>query len=90
MDDDEPVCSDDALTALALAADPEVDLGDDAVPFVVDGGLDLLPSWYMPAAQAAGSTSRRRLVVGVVIGSLVVLNALGLCVTYGSVVVAGF
>jgi hypothetical protein len=90
MGDDEPVCSDDELTALALAADPDVDLGDDAVPFVVDGGLDLLPGWYMPAAQAAGSTSRRRLVVGVVIGSLVVLNALGLCVTYGSVVVAGF
>jgi hypothetical protein len=29
-------------------------------------------------------------VVGVVIGSLVALNALGLCVTYGTVVVAGF
>jgi hypothetical protein len=79
--------SDDELTELALAADPDVVLDDDAVPF---GGSPsgLLPDWYMPLPQASSNSPRKRAVVAVVVSSLLVLNALGLCVTYGSVVVA--
>lgn len=50
--------------------------------------MGLLPDWYMPAAHASGPSRRRSGVVTVVVVSLLVLNALGLCVTYGSVVVA--
>ncbi|MGE0139734.1 MAG: hypothetical protein AB7R77_18125 [Ilumatobacteraceae bacterium] len=87
---DDDWISDEELAALALAADPDVDVGDDAVPFDAGHALGLLPEWYMPPALASGGSNRRRVVVGVVIGSLVALNALGLCVTYGTVVVAGF
>ncbi len=81
--------SDEELTALALAADPDVVLGDDAVPI---RPLDrpnadpLLPSWYMPAPATGGSHPpwQRRVAVGVV-SSILLINAAGLCVTYGPV-----
>ena len=74
--------SDEELTVLALAADPDAPLGDDAEPWVVDDGrAALLPAWYMPAAVRA--RPRQRLVVALVIGALVVVNGAGLCVTDG-------
>jgi len=78
--------TDDELAEQALAADPDQAIADDAVPFqlaVAQYG-DLLPSWYMPA-PASGGRSRRRnaLVASVIIGSLLFINALGLCITYG-------
>ena len=79
--------TDEELTALALASDPDdVVIDDDAVPF---GGLDrgaaLLPAWYMPAPLGAGSAPRSRnvVVVSVLVASMFVVNAVGLCVTYG-------
>lgn len=85
MDDDAPI-TDAELTALALAADPDAPLDADAVPLrsVDEGGRAdcALPAWYMPAA-VAGTSRRKRVVIGVLIGAFVVVNAAGLCVTYG-------
>ena len=77
--------SDEELTALALAADPDQAIDDDAVPLTQYQGEygDLLPSWYMPAPAAHGSRSRNAVVASVVVFSLLFINALGLCITYG-------
>ena len=44
--------TDDELTALALAADPDTPVDDDAVslwPLTESGTDGLLPEWYMPS-----------------------------------------
>ena len=75
--------SDEELTALALAADPEAAINDDAVPFGSgDEGAELLPAWYMPRPRQRAGRSRR-VVFAVFIGALIVVNGAGLCVTYG-------
>jgi hypothetical protein len=82
---DPPAISDEDLEAMALAADPDVVLDDDAVPFVIDGlaGADLLPGWYMPVPQSTKRTPARMIGAATIIGALVLVNAAGLCVTYG-------
>jgi hypothetical protein len=77
--------SDDELTALALAADPDQAIDDDAVPLAQYQGEfgDLLPAWYMPAPATSGSRRRNAAVASVVTFSLLFINALGLCITYG-------
>jgi hypothetical protein len=84
---DAPI-SDEELTALALAADADTPLPDDAVPLTGDGGADLLPAWYMPA-PAGGAWSARpawlRWVVLLIVASFLAINAYGLCTTYGPV-----
>jgi len=79
--------SDEELAALALAADPETPVADDAVSLAELGGtgrVGLLPEWYM-AAPAGGQILRgwRRRVVYLVIAALVTIMAYGLCNTYG-------
>jgi hypothetical protein len=74
---------DDELTVLALAADPDLALGDDAIPIGTDDDRGLLPSWYMPAPRLRGGGRCRRLVIATLIGALLVVNGVGLCVTYG-------
>jgi len=83
---DQPV-SDDQLTALALAADPDAVLGPDAVSIWAraDDEPQLLPAWYMPRPLRRASTRRQRVVIGVVIAAFLVINAAGLCSTYGTV-----
>ena len=88
MNDDDQTISDEELTALALAADPTERLDDDATPFDTGDPGGLLPGWYMPAPQGTVRTRPRSTVATVFIVSLLTLNALGLCVTYGSVVIA--
>jgi hypothetical protein len=86
MDTDLPPISDEELAELAMAAEPDPVIDDDAVPFAVLHGEfgDVLPAWYMPAPASAGGSRRRNAIVAtVVIGSLLFVNALGLCVTYG-------
>ena len=81
--------TDEELTAFALAADPDQAIDDDAVPLSAYQGEfgDLLPDWYMPApVSGGGSRGRRRrdaVIASVVIFSLLFINALGLCITYG-------
>ena len=79
---------DEELAELAMAADPDAPLDDGAVPFDTGEGSGLLPDWYMPVPQGSVRTGHRRVVAALVIVSLLALNALGLCVTYGSVEVA--
>ncbi len=83
---DPAVFTDDELTELALAADPDAPIAADAVPFGVHRiGADLLPEWYMPVPQASAATRspRRVLAVSMIIGALLVVNGAGFCVTYG-------
>ncbi len=79
--------TDAELAELALAVDPDdVQIDDDAVPFGAgSSGADLLPSWYMPVPMASGGAHRRRRawIVGCLVASMVVVNAVGLCVTSG-------
>jgi hypothetical protein len=85
---------DDELTALALAADPDAVVADDAVSlwdlWRADAGDALLPDWYMPAPMPGGrrQTGWRRRVAAVVIASFLAIAASGLCSTYGHIVLA--
>lgn len=83
---DDPEISDDELTALALAADPDVCVPDDAVPFGDNdpAAFALLPEWYMPAPGIRRSRGRAAVMLAFAV-SLVVVNIGGFCVTYGIV-----
>jgi hypothetical protein len=76
--------TDDELTALALAADPDQPVDPDAVPISL--GVDaegLLPGWYMPAPMSAGGGSARRWLLGGIVLVLLLVSGAGLCVTNG-------
>ena len=94
MIDESTVVSDDELTAIALAADPDAPLDDAAVPLAdflrQDDDGQLLPEWYMPAPMQGGRRLRgwRRRVAVLVIVAFVLIDAYGLCSTYGSIVFA--
>ena len=82
--------TDDELTALALAADPEEPLGADAValPLYPDEAFGALPAWYMPPAMARVAGGWRRVAIFAIIAGFLVIDAFGLCITYGQLVVA--
>jgi hypothetical protein len=74
------------LTALALAADPDAPLSDDAVPLslhLAQFAGAALPQWYMPPAMARHGSKWRVPVVGTIIAAFVLIEALGLCNTFG-------
>jgi hypothetical protein len=77
--------SDEELAFLALEADPDLPLADDAVPFEVHGSDELLPDWYMPAPTSGPRRGWRRRVAVTTVASILLINAAGLCVTYGPV-----
>jgi hypothetical protein len=84
--DDYPF-TDEELAAMALAADPDQPVPADAVPLTLDAGCPgpYLPAWYMPPAMARVSSRwRSALVIGIVL-ALVLIDAFGLCSTYGIV-----
>ena len=74
---------DDDLAALALAADPDQPIDDDAVPLDLNEPRGLLPEWYMPVPMSTQGGTARRWVLGWLVLSLVAVNSAGLCVTYG-------
>ena len=84
-----PALSDAELTELALAADQETEVGADAVDLWELAGwnrANLLPGWYMPAPMPGRSSSRwHRGVIGLIVASFLLINAYGLCSTYGTV-----
>jgi hypothetical protein len=77
--------TDQELTELALAADPYEPLPEDAVPL----GTYLsqipapLPLWYMPPVVRSGGRRWRTPVVLAVVSAFLLIDALGLCNTYG-------
>ncbi len=86
---DDPI-TDEELTALALAADPDQPLDAEAVPLGVYLAQvpAILPGWYMPPAMAScGSRWRAPVILAIVIAFLMI-EAWGLCSTYGQVVLA--
>jgi len=84
--------SDEELTELALAADPDAVLPADAACLwdLTTGEDQLLPEWYMPPPMAGRSTARRwwRWVAVVIIVAFLAIDAYGLCSTYGDIVLA--
>lgn len=82
-DDAGELFTDAELAHLALSADPDQVVPEDAVPFVPDDvPSGLLPEWYMPTPNARASTSRTVVLAGVAI-ALFMVNVGGVCVTYG-------
>lgn len=77
---------DEELVAEALAADPDAPLDDGAVPFQVAAG-GLLPAWYMPTPMPGVPVlvGWRRRVALLIIAAFVLINAYGMCSTYGHV-----
>ncbi len=84
--------TDDELTALALAADPDAVPGDDAVSLwdvvAPDETARLLPSWYMPSPMAGMRrlTGWPRRIVLIVVAAFLLIEVAGLCSTYGQIV----
>jgi hypothetical protein len=80
--------TDDELAALALAADPDQPLAPDAVALELHPGSapSLLPLWYMPPVMARRGRWWRAPVVYAVIAAFLLINGLGLCITYGQLV----
>ena len=89
--EDAGAIDDEELTALALAADPNAPVPDDAVSIWdldADGEDPLLPSWYMPAPMPGRRRLRRwqRRVAWLIVLAFVLIDAYGLCSTYGPIV----
>ena len=82
--------SDAELEELALSADPEAPLDEDAVPMAtfLGQGPGLLPQWYMPSPLVRSGARWRVPVVLVIVAAFVVIEALGLCSTFGQLVPA--
>ena len=85
--------TDEELTELALAAGHDPEIADDAIPLdeflgrSETAATGLLPSWYMPQPVGAGNVLKgwRRRAVLVIVASFLLINAYGLCSTYGHV-----
>ncbi|MEO5901688.1 MAG: hypothetical protein ABIR68_16390 [Ilumatobacteraceae bacterium] len=81
---DEVPITDAELEAEALAADADAPLDPDAVPFDPNpGDASLLPSWYMPMPRRVRRSRRTRIIVALIVLAILVVNGVGLCVTYG-------
>ncbi len=87
--------TDDELCALALGAEVGGPPADDAVPLADyldargsddDGGL--LPTWYMPTPMARVSPRWRTPVVLAIVVAFLLIEAAGLCSTFGQIVPA--
>jgi hypothetical protein len=75
--------TDEELTALALAEEVDSPLDPDAVAFVPLSGKSALPAWYMPAAVVRSTARWHRPVIIAVIAAFLIVDAFGLCSTYG-------
>jgi len=83
--------TDAELTSMALAADPDAPLDDDAIPLAVHlaqfAGA-ALPQWYMAPAMARSGRRWRTPVVVTIIAAFVLIEVLGLCNTFGQLTLA--
>jgi hypothetical protein len=82
---------DDELERLALAADPNTPVDPDATPvaFYLDSlatagdGDPALPEWYMAPVRARLLAGWARVVILSVVAAFLVIEAVGLCSTFG-------
>jgi len=81
--------TDDELTALALAADPDLPIDEDAVPISLHlTQLPIgLPNWYMPPVMVRGCKRWRIPVVLLVVAAFLIIEGLGLCNTFGQLTI---
>jgi hypothetical protein len=83
--------TEEELTTLAMEADPDAPLSDDAIPLslhLAQFAGAALPDWYMaPASSASGRRWRTPVVVAIVF-AFVLIEALGLCNTFGQLTIA--
>jgi hypothetical protein len=84
--------TDEELCRLALAADPTAPLSEEAVPLSLHlaqfAGAAALPGWYMAPATARGGRHWRTPVVVAIISAFLLIEALGLCNTFGQLSLA--
>lgn len=73
------------LEAEALAVGTDELLLPDAVPLIGSYAASSphLPAWYMPVVANTESSPWRTAIVYLLMVAFVVINALGLCITYG-------
>ncbi|MGC2484969.1 MAG: hypothetical protein WA359_01830 [Acidimicrobiales bacterium] len=85
LPDEESEFSDEELTALALAADPNAPIDLDVKPWYLTSNLgsQLLPEWYMPIPMSRGRGRISKVAAVSVVVGMVVVCAFGLCVTSG-------
>lgn len=79
------------LTELALSVEAGLPPAPDAVPladYLGGGTPGLLPTWYMPTPMARINPRWRPPVVLTVVAAFVLIEAAGLCSTFGQVVPA--
>ncbi|HUY07051.1 MAG TPA: hypothetical protein VMU99_07325 [Acidimicrobiales bacterium] len=81
--------SDKELSELALEADPNCPIEDDANPLrlVPAYSSSLLGAWYMPPPATRRVSGWRLWVMLSIVGILLLLEALGLCSVFGQVVI---
>jgi hypothetical protein len=83
--------TEEELTTLAMAADPDAPLSDDAIPLslhLAKFAGAALPEWYMaPATSGTGRRWRTPVVLAVVF-AFVLIEGLGLCNTFGQLTIA--
>jgi hypothetical protein len=83
--------TEEELTRLALEADLDAPLSQDAIPLslhLAQFAGAALPDWYMaPATSARGRGWRTPVVMGIIF-AFVLIEALGLCNTFGQLTIA--
>ena len=85
-----PPLTDAELTELALSTEPGLPPPDDALPISSYLGqtAGLLPAWYMPTPMSRVRPRWQLAVVIVLVAAFVIIEAFGLCSTFGQVVPA--
>lgn len=81
--------TDDELTELALAADPDTPVAPDATVWMPEPS-STLPRAYLPAAsrRSRPGSPLRTVTVVAVIAAFLAITAFGFCATYGQLVFA--
>jgi hypothetical protein len=83
--------TDAELIALALAADPGAPLSGDAIPIgqhLARFAGAALPQWYMAPATARAGRPWRLPVIVAIVSAFLLIEAFGLCNTFGQLVFA--
>jgi hypothetical protein len=83
--------SDEELTRLAMAANPDAPLSKEAIPlslYLAQFAGSALPEWYMAPAMAGGGRRWRTPIVVAIISAFLLIEALGLCNTFGQLTLA--